>query len=140
MAGYEIRKRRGWGSSTNRNQKYNAVKIQVDGIEFDSKAEARYYYDLKAKGVKNFKTQEVFTILETLKLNGKTRQKRVYKPDFTFYDDNGALTKVVDVKGGHATITEASSLRMRVFMDRYKIPITIARLDKRTGIFIEEEL
>lgn len=131
--------KRGYGQDQPKKQKYNARKIEIDGQKFDSQAEAHYYYDLLAKGITNFRTQESFTILDTLKLNGKTRKKRVYKPDFTFYDDQGQLIKVVDVKGGHATLTEASSLRMRLFMDRYKIPVTIARLDKRTGIFEEKE-
>lgn len=131
--------KRGYGKDQPKKQKYNAKKIEIDGLTFDSQAEARYYYDLKAQGITNFKTQEVFTILDTLKMNGKTRKKRVYKPDFTFYDDQGQLIKVVDVKGGHATLTEASSLRMRVFMDRYHIPVIIATLDKKTGLFIEKE-
>lgn len=131
--------KRGYGKDQPKKQKYNAKKIEIDGLKFDSQAEARYYYDLKAKGITNFKTQESFTILDTLKMNGKTRKKRVYTPDFTFYDGQNQLIKVVDVKGGSATLTEASSLRMRIFIDRYKIPVTVATLDKNTGIFTEKE-
>lgn len=132
--------KRGYGKDQPKKQKYNAKRIEIDGQKFDSQAEARYYYALKAQGITNFKTQESFVILDTLKMNGKTRQKRVYKPDFTFYDNQGQLIKVVDVKGGQATLTESSSLRMRVFMDRYKIPVTVATLDKKTGTFTEKEI
>lgn len=132
--------KRGYGKDQSKKQKYNAKKIVIDGQKFDSQAEARYYYNLKAQGITNFKTQESFVILDTLRLGGKTRSKRVYTPDFTFYDDTGQLIKVVDVKGGNATLTEASSLRMRIFIDRYQIPITVATFDKRTGLFIEKEI
>ena len=131
---------RGYGKDQPKKQKYNAKKIEIDGQKFDSNAEARYYYNLKAQGITNFKTQESFVILDTLRLGDKTRSKRVYTPDFTFYDDQGQLIKVVDVKGGSATLTEASSLRMRVFIDRYKIPVTVATLDKKTGTFTEKEI
>lgn len=58
---------------------------------------------------------------------------------FAFYE-NGKLTKVVDVKGGNATLTRDSKQKMLLFMIRYKIPITIARYDYHTGLFTEEQL
>jgi len=83
--------------------------------------------------------QEPFEILSAFKINGKRYSARKYKPDFCFYDGE-KLAKVVDVKGGNATLTTDARLRMLLFMIRYKIPITIARYDYHTGLFTEEQL
>ena len=83
--------------------------------------------------------QESFEILSAFKINGKRYSARKYKPDFCFYDGE-KLAKVVDVKGGDATLTTDARMRMLLFMIRYKIPITIARYDYHTGIFTEEQL
>lgn len=42
-----------------------------------------------------------------------------------------------DVKGGRATLTRASVLRMKMFMAKYQIPVVIAEYDAKNGIFEE---
>ncbi|UYI59435.1 DUF1064 domain-containing protein [Lacticaseibacillus paracasei] len=118
--------------------KYNAQPVVIDGIRFASKAEGAYYRLIRNKPQK-ITMQEPFEILSAFKLNGKRYSARKYKPDFCFYE-NGKLTKVVDVKGGNATLTRDSKQKMLLFMIRYKIPITIARYDYHTGLFTEEQL
>lgn len=103
--------------------KYHARKISLDGLKFDSQAEAGYYVLLK-HSKKQFKTHESFDILPRLKAFGKTYRKRVYTPDFTIYE-NGELTQAIDVKG--YKISADASLRMRTFIDKYKVPIYIVR-------------
>lgn len=121
-----------------RRGKYNAQPVVIDGIRFASKAESAYYRLIRNRPQK-ITMQEPFEILSAFKINGKRYSARKYKPDFCFYDGD-ELTKVVDVKGGNATLTTDARLRMLLFMIRYKIPITIARYDYRTGLFTEEQL
>ncbi|MES5423303.1 DUF1064 domain-containing protein [Lacticaseibacillus paracasei] len=121
-----------------RRGKYNAQPVVIDGIRFASKAEGAYYMLIRNKPQK-VTMQEHFEILSAFKINGKRYSARKYKPDFCFYDGE-KLAKVVDVKGGNATLTTDARLRMLLFMIRYKIPITIARYDYHTGLFTEEQL
>lgn len=121
-----------------RRGKYNAQPVVIDGIRFASKAEGAYYMLVRNRPQK-ITMQEPFEILSAFKINGKRYSARKYKPDFCFYDGE-KLAKVVDVKGGNATLTTDARLRMLLFMIRYKIPITIARYDYRTGLFTEEQL
>ncbi|WCZ16030.1 DUF1064 domain-containing protein [Lacticaseibacillus paracasei] len=121
-----------------RRGKYNAQPVVIDGIRFASKAEGAYYTLIRNKPQK-ITMQEPFEILSAFKINGKRYSARKYKPDFCFYDGE-KLAKVVDVKGGNATLTTDAKLRMLLFMIRYKIPVTIARYDYHTGLFTEEQL
>ncbi|QHC81179.1 DUF1064 domain-containing protein [Lacticaseibacillus paracasei] len=121
-----------------RRGKYNAQPVVIDGIRFASKAEGAYYMLVRNKPQK-ITMQEPFEIMSAFKINGKRYSARKYKPDFCFYDGD-ELKKVVDVKGGNATLTTDARLRMLLFMIRYKIPVTIARYDYHTGLFTEEQL
>lgn len=106
----------------NKRHKYGAVKTAIDGIEFDSKAEALYYQ--LHKHDKGMKMQEKFVLMDKFKLNGKAYREIAYKPDFTFYDENGNLTKVVDVKG---VLTPEFKIKSKLFANRYGIQITVAK-------------
>lgn len=121
-----------------RSNKFNAQKTVLDGITFDSKVEAKYYYRLKQKQV-NFNYHESFEVLPTQRLGGKTYRKVNYTPDFVLYDGD-EMIKVVDVKGGNATLTDAQKLRFKLFMNKYNVPVTVARFDYRTGTFSEEQV
>ena len=117
--------------------KFNAHKIIIDGHHFDSKAEGAYYLHLKNLKL-DFKIHEKFEIQPAFYLDNPHKRESActYKPDFSIYED-GELISVVDVKGNRATLTEASRLRMKIFMSKYKVPVVIATLDYRTGIFQE---
>lgn len=106
----------------NKRHKYGAVKTVIDGIKFDSKAEALYYQ--LHKHDKGMKMQEKFVLMDKFKLNGKAYLEIAYKPDFTFYDENGNLTKVVDVKG---VLTPEFKIKSKLFANRYGIQITVAK-------------
>ena len=120
-----------------KRQKYHAKKVTIDGMVFDSKAEGAYYLHLKNLKL-DFKIHEPFTILDSFNLEHPKKHVRAckYTPDFSIYE-HGKLISVVDVKGNRATLTEASRLRMKIFMSKYKVPVVIATLDYRTGIFQE---
>ena len=96
--------------------KYGNKKIEVDGIEFDSKKEARRYCELKvmerAGVISGLELQKEFELIpaqyETYERYGKKGQRLqdgkrciekscVYKSDFTYMQDGRLI--VEDVKG-----------------------------------------
>ncbi|TPR12762.1 DUF1064 domain-containing protein [Apilactobacillus timberlakei] len=106
-----------------KRNKYQAHKVTVDGHKFDSRVEANYYKLLKQQHT-DFKLHERFELLPTLRIFGKTYSKRVYTPDFTIYE-HGELVEAIDVKG--YKITADASLRMRAFIEKYRVPVYIVR-------------
>ena len=122
--------------SKSKSSKFGNRKVVLDGITFDSKLEARYYQQLKTLKLK-FKYHEKFEIVPKFKLNGKNYSRRVYTPDFTIYEGS-KLVSVVDCKGGIATLTDASRLRMVLFMQKYRVPVVIATWNAKTKVFHEE--
>lgn len=120
-----------------KDNKFNAHKMIIDGHQFDSKAEGAYYQHLKNLKL-HFKIHERFETLPSFDLHNPRKHVRgcAYTPDFSIYE-HGKLVSVVDVKGGDATLTEASRLRMKMFMYRVHVPVVLAVYDHRTGLFEE---
>ena len=80
-----------------RRTKYNAKKTYVDGIKFDSKAEARRYGELKlllkSGGISHLELQPRYDfIVNNVKLG-------FYKADFRYVDLASNKLIVEDVKG-----------------------------------------
>ena len=120
-----------------KGNKYHAKPQKIDGITFDSKAEANYYLmNVKAR-YEHFSCHESFEIIPKFKVGTKNKRHRVYSPDFVIYDDYGNLIKVIDVKP--RKITTDASLRMNLFEYKYQIPVTIAKYNYRTKMFEESE-
>jgi hypothetical protein len=118
--------------------KYHARQaFASDGTKCASRAEARYYDHLLFTHA-DFKYQQRFEIVPKFTCNGKRYSHRVYTPDFVIYQDY-KIVKVVDIKGGSATDTTATRLRMIMFMQKYDMPVTIAHYDYKTGLFTEEQ-
>lgn len=90
--------------------KYRNTPTEIDGIRFDSKAEAQRYLELKtleaAGKIAWFSRQPSFL------LPGGIR----YMPDF-FVCDNRGLIWVEDVKGVE---TEAFKLKKRLWEEKYR--------------------
>ncbi|HEY4529359.1 MAG TPA: DUF1064 domain-containing protein [Luteimonas sp.] len=85
----------GWvpgGAPGKRGSKYAAQPTEVDGIRFDSKAEARYYQQLKARVAAG--ELAYFLRQVPLHLPGRTR----YVVDFVEFWADGRV-RYVDVKG-----------------------------------------
>ena len=84
-------------------RKYNSRKTVVDGITFDSKAEARRYMELKllerAGQIKGLKLQPRYLLQESYKKNGKTVRKIEYIADFEYVDVRTQRVVIEDVKG-----------------------------------------
>lgn len=100
--------------------KYNASKTVVDGIRFDSRAEARRYRELKllqrAGEIKDLELQPSFLLIERFKCCGKTYRDTRYIADFAYIEIKTGLHVVEDVKGVE---TEVFRLKKKLFLKRY---------------------
>ena len=100
-----------------RGSKYAAQPTEVDGIRFDSKAEARYYLQLKARvaaGEIRYFLRQV-----AIYLPGKTR----YVVDFLEFWADGQV-RYVDVKGVE---TQMFRLKKRQVEELYPITIEVEK-------------
>ncbi|MBG9981727.1 DUF1064 domain-containing protein [Aerococcaceae bacterium DSM 111020] len=114
--------------------KYNARKTTVDGITFDSKAEADYYKHLqfleKSGEIDGFRMQVRFNLIPSFNhptkrnKDGKPSKVRAvnYVPDFVI--EKGGEEYVVDVKGMR---TADFNLKAKMFMHKYGIPLYLAK-------------
>lgn len=77
--------------------KFGAKRVVIDGITFHSKAEARFYCELKlrekAGEVTDVELQPRFPLQVESEVIG------VYKADFAFWDKQQNRRRVIDVKG-----------------------------------------
>lgn len=107
--------------------KYNAQKVKVDGIEFDSKKEAQRYGELKllerCGAISGLELQVEYKLIPSQKINGKVVERAVkYIADFR-YKENGE-TVVEDVKGckkGNAY--EIFKIKRKLMLERYGIRV-----------------
>jgi len=85
-----------------RIHKYHAQRTEIDGIRFDSRAEAERWQELRemeaAGEIKALIRQETFPLIPAFKKNGKTYRGITYRADFGYIDKNGRRV-VEDVKG-----------------------------------------
>ena len=85
-----------------KRNKYGNKKTVVNGITFDSKAEARRYCELRllerAGEISNLELQPKFVLIPKHKRRGRTVRQATYKADFRYVDEDGN-TIVEDVKG-----------------------------------------
>lgn len=110
--------------SVKRQSKYNACKVSVDGILFDSKAEADYYCQLKlllmAKEIDGFCRQPRFVITESS--NGGRGTE--YVADFIVFYPDGTY-RIIDVKG---VKTDTFKLKQKSLAEKYpKIKIELEK-------------
>lgn len=98
--------------------KYKNKKVEVDGVLFDSKKEARRYTELKllekAGKIRELELQKVFELIpsqrepDTIGKNGGVHKGKVieravvYKADFAYFDADGKYV-VEDTKGFRTT-------------------------------------
>ena len=110
-----------------KKSKYNAKKVEVDGIKFDSKAEAEYYEHLKclkkAKLVADIERQKRIVILPSYEIKGRKVRATHYIADFVVTYIDGEV-EYVDVKGYE---TDTFKLKKKMFESMYGIPLRIAK-------------
>lgn len=100
-----------------RRSKYAAQPTEVDGIRFDSKAEARFYLQLKAQVEAG--TVAYFLRQVPIHLPGRTR----YVVDFLVFETSGRA-RYIDVKGME---TQTFRLKKRQVEDLYPIQIEVVK-------------
>lgn len=102
--------------------KYHAKKVEVDGIEFDSRREANRWQELKilerAGMISDLRRQEEFELIPRC---GKERPAK-YHADFTYTDTATGERVVEDVKS-RATKTKDYILRRKLMNWRHGIQI-----------------
>ncbi|MDQ0816042.1 hypothetical protein QF033_000620 [Bacillus pumilus] len=118
------------------SNKYGARKTVVDGITFDSKAEAKYYEQLKwlkkAKQIKDFSLQPRFELQEAFKKNSKTFRKIEYIADFLVTNLDGSK-EVIDIKGVE---TKEFAIKRKLYERKFDTPLKVIAFDRSLG-FIE---
>ncbi|MBC1608276.1 DUF1064 domain-containing protein [Listeria welshimeri] len=111
--------------------KYNAKKVVVDNIKFDSKAEAAYYQQLKllkmSGEVVSFDLQPEFVLQESFRKNGKLYRAIKYKADFLVLYKDGH-EELIDVKG---MLTKEFRIKQKLFELRYMQSIKCLKLKGR---------
>ena len=109
-----------------RNSKYNAKKVTVDGINFDSKAESEYYLYLKklrdAGEIIDFQLQPKYNLQPAFtNTEGKKVRAINYKADFIVHH-NDFTREVIDIKGVE---TPEFKLKKKLFEHKYDCSLTL---------------
>lgn len=102
-----------------KRNKYGAVKTTIDGIIFDSKAEAKRYGELKMLERSGFVTNVIVHRVFPLLVNGV--KVASYESDFTYESPTHDRLIVEDVKG---VKTSVYRLKKKIFEAIYPHKIT----------------
>lgn len=108
-----------------KRNKYGAKATTVDGIEFDSKAEAKRYVQLKAMEkagqVVDLRIQVPFELIPAQDKAGRKERAVVYVADFTYRDSDGAFV-VEDTKSA-PTKTREYVIKRKLMLQVYGIAV-----------------
>lgn len=98
--------------------KYNAQRVTIDGVTYDSQAEARRGQELamleKSGAISALRVHPRYLIIDRFVHSGHVVRPSFYEADFE-YREGGRLI-VEDVKG---VVTEVFSLKKKLFLLRY---------------------
>ena len=112
-----------------RKNKYGRKKTTVDGIEFDSKGEARRYEQLKllqkAGEISDLELQVKYTLQEGFRYDGKAVRAITYTADFKYTENR--KTVVEDFKGMR---TEAFNIKWKMLQYKLRDTDIVLRLTK----------
>lgn len=119
-----------------KRSKYGNRKVELDGHVFDSRAEARYYQQLKllekAGEVLFFRLQPRYLLQDSFKKDGKTHRRIDYIADFEVHHKDGSI-EVVDVKGA---LTDVFRIKEKMFNKKYPHKLTLVKWER--GRFVEQ--
>lgn len=114
---------------TAKRNKFNAQKIELDGIKFDSKKEHKRYIELKAMQQRGeifgLEHHTKFELAPKTKLEGEKRVKPAlrYFADFTYYNTQGEYI-VEDVKS-------AATRKLASYRNKKHLMKTVFNIDVR---------
>jgi hypothetical protein len=101
-----------------KTHKYNAKKVKINGVSFDSKKEAKRYFELKilerAGVISNLILQPKFLLQDGFERDGKKYRAIFYIADFEYIQDGKRI--VEDVKG---VKTDIYKLKKKMFLKKY---------------------
>ena len=100
-----------------KRNKYNAKKVVIDGIEYDSKLEAERHQQLKLLERAGVISEVKYHVRFTLINKSKYGREIAYEADFVYKDQNG--NKVVEDVKSTATKTRLYKLKKRLLAERY---------------------
>lgn len=107
--------------------KYHNIKIEHNGITFDSKKEYAEFMKLETMQelgiIKNLERQVEYELIPKFELNGKTYRKTCYKADFRYITTEDNKTHVVDVKSPITAKNEVYKLKKKLMAYKYGIEI-----------------
>lgn len=107
---------------TDKKSKYGAKKIELNGLQFDSAMEGKFYIYLLEQqqegAIKSFERQIKYELQEKFRdeFTGKVVLPITYIADFVIHAQNGGVT-VVDVKGQE---TSDFKLKKKMFCYKYR--------------------
>ncbi len=100
--------------------KYRNEKAEVDGIVFDSKAEARRYWELKALEktgeISHLTLQPEYILQEGYSKFGKKIRPIKYIADFEYCEEGSGRVVAEDVKGFR---TKEFQIKKKIFEEKY---------------------
>ncbi len=110
-----------------KKNKYHNIKVEYNGIKFDSVREMRHYqlleYRQKTGEIKELKLQVPYELIPKYKMNDKTIRKTTYVADFVYYDTRDNKTHIIDVKSSFTRKNEVYRIKKKLFEYRYGIEI-----------------
>jgi hypothetical protein len=103
-------------------RKYSNIPTEVDGISFDSRAEARYYLVLKTRmqagQIADLRRQVTYELAPSVVIGGRKRPPLRYVADFVWSE--GGKEVVADVKGA---VPEAYRIKRHLMKSVHNIDI-----------------
>lgn len=110
----------------------NSRKVVIDNIEFDSQVEAGRYQELKllerAGNIQQLEARKShlgLVIVNRCKRWGQTVRKRVYTPDFRYWDVEAGHYVIEEVKGYR--ISKKTGKRLPVVNESFRLRFDLAR-------------
>ena len=110
-----------------RKSKYNNTKTEINGIQFDSKKEAKRYEELnlleKVGEIRELTVHPDFILQEGFRKHGIIHRAITYKADFTYVTKDGRVI-VEDVKGWNKKtckyiLTTEFRIKRKLFEKKY---------------------
>ena len=118
-----------------RKSKYGNKKVELEGHEFDSIAESKYYQQLKlrekAGDILFFRLQPRYMLQEAFEKNGVKHRRIDYIADFEIHHKDGSI-ETIDVKGH---LTDVFRLKEKLFNKIYPHKLTLVKYEN--GRFVE---
>lgn len=115
-----------------KGSKYNNIKVEYDGIKFDSKKECERYKELKlleeAGDISALCTQVKYTLMEKFKAHGKTYRAITYTCDFSYVEYGSNIIYVEDLKSKATAKDKVYQLKKKMMIKH------LWELEQETGI------